>query len=156
MYQCSENVEDFFEFYHPQSGRGFEYPAFQANLRRQKGSGIGGIFQKLGRYLIPFLRNVVLPHAKKAVRNVVVDLVDHEKAWKDSVKEQGINALKGIGSQILSQSGGGLHPIKIIRKPAVKKTHVKRKQAITKKQPTKKKQTARNPGPKKKLRSIFD
>jgi len=106
MYLHTDEPMDFFNIYHPQKG-GEHFPIFQANLGRQRGHGIGGIFQNLSRFLKPLFQKYVLPHAARAVRNAAVDIVDNNKPWRGVVQEQGISALKGIGHDILNQSGSG-------------------------------------------------
>jgi hypothetical protein len=79
---------------------------FRANIGRQRGSGIGGIFGAIARRLLPLAQKYVLPHAKDFFANIVGDI--GKRNLKESFKEHSVNALKGIKSQVLNQSGSGV------------------------------------------------
>jgi len=159
MYLHSDEQMDFFNIYHPQKG-GEYFPIYQSNLGRQRGHGIGGIFQNLSRFLKPLLEKYVLPHAARAVRNAAVDIVDNNRSWKEVVKEQGVQALKGVGKDILDQSGSGrgrkrkkYNYQKII--VTKKRKTIKKKNKSRKKTKKKSKQVIKTKRVKK-FKSIFD
>lgn len=109
-------INDLVRLYHPQVGRGMDdgLMFYKSNYKRQRGSGLGGILGTLARKLIPIAKNIlwpaakkyVLPHAASAARHVAGDVFSGRNI-KESVKEHGSHALKGIGEGILTQSGSG-------------------------------------------------
>jgi hypothetical protein len=102
---------DFFKLYNPQTGGTFGTDGSSFYRRqvigRQRGYGIGGIFGAVARRLLPFVGNLIWPHAKSAMKNIAVDVLDGGRPWQESLKENSINALKGIGGQVFAQSGKG-------------------------------------------------
>jgi hypothetical protein len=132
VYHCNLREEDFFKLYHPQRGGAYGTPFFKSNIGRQRGSGIGGIFGAIRRTLLPLFSKYVLPHARTALRNVAIDLLDSKRPVKETLKDHGVKALKGIGQDIINQSGSGrgrkrkLHPTSN-KKNSPKK--IKRKQS---------------------------
>ncbi len=114
MYHIDENT--LMRLYNPQVGSGHDdgLTFYRSNYRRQRGAGLGSIFGSIARRLIPFARNFllpaakkyVLPHATEAVKNIADDIFSGKNV-KQSLKEHGKTAIKGIGSNILSQSGSG-------------------------------------------------
>jgi len=102
-----------FVYEHPQFGAGLAY--YRPSILRQRGSGLGGIFGSVFRRLIPFARDIllpaakkyVLPHAEEAIGNIAGDLINGRSNIKDSLKANGITALKKIGKSVLDQSGSG-------------------------------------------------
>lgn len=110
------NVNDLVRLYNPQVGRGLDdgLTYYKSSYRRQRGAGLGGILGTIARRLIPIAKNIlwpaakkyVLPHATDAARQVAGDIISGRNV-KESVKEHGIHALKGIGGRIISQSGSG-------------------------------------------------
>jgi len=162
MYLHSDDPINFFNIYHPQKG-GEYFPIFQANLGRQRGHGIGGIFQNLSRFLKPLFEKYVLPHAARAVRNVAVDIVDNNRPWKHAITEEGVNALKGISHDILNQSGSGRpRKRKHVRKAPnkiVKRTKKSKKKTVIQVRSKNRKQKSKRKSYRKsykKLKSIFD
>jgi hypothetical protein len=139
-FDCGMKQEDFFNLYHPQRGGtvGLDGSTFfRANLGRQRGSGIGGIFGAIARRLIPFATKYILPHAKTLLGNFASDVFDKNRNWKESLKENGINALKGVGRDVLTQSGSGFrrnypgdHLLKQVRKTIKKSPKPKKIKSI--------------------------
>ena len=84
-----------------------EFLFYRANLRRQKGYGLGGLFGTLARYVIPFAKNILWPHAKRALRDIAVDVVDDRVPFKQAIKSRSIGALKSVGRDIMNQTGRG-------------------------------------------------
>ena len=171
IYNCNLNEEDFFKLYHPQQRGGavaLDGSSFfkASTYSRQRGHGIGGIFGAIGRRLLPFIKQYVLPHAATAVKNVVSDVYTGKKNWKDSLKHEGINALKGIGASYLTQSGSGVRrrrksekrkPKKRKKRTAKKRVLKRIKRTRTKKRRVVKKRAKRVKRKSKKVvRSIFD
>jgi hypothetical protein len=159
-YNCGLSEQDFFRLYHPQRGGTIGADGtlfFKSSFGRQHGSGIGGIFGAIGRRLLPFLKNVIWPHAKRALRNVAVDVVDNDRPWQDSLKSNGMEALKGIGSSVLSQSGSGIRrKRRSVTNPKLKKKKAKYstvKRKLKKKSKAGKKRTVKR---KPKFVSIFN
>lgn len=79
---------------------------FRPNIRRQHGMGLGGFFSKMFKKLIPFAKSVLLPHAVTAARNIADDYLEG-KDVKASLKSNALGAIKGVGQQVLDQSGSG-------------------------------------------------
>lgn len=105
---------DFFRLYNPQRQQyGGAIGAdgsvfFKAYGSRQRGHGIGGIFGAIARRLLPFLGKHVAPHAKSALANIASDVLGNNRNLKESLKEHGMTALKGVGNSIFGQSGSGI------------------------------------------------
>jgi hypothetical protein len=87
---------DIYNIYHPIQSGGTS-PFYQANLRRQRGSGIGGILGTIARTVMPFLAKYVFPSAKTFVRKTAGDIFSGRNV-KETLKEHGIDALKDVGS----------------------------------------------------------
>ena len=100
-----------------QPGYGLVY--YRGYGYRQKGRGLGSFFGNLIKNLIPFAKNTLLPaaqkyvfpHAKEMVKNVGKDILTQNMSFRDSLRQHGIDALKGAGSTILNQSGSGYQGI---------------------------------------------
>jgi len=107
---------DIYQFYNPkQSGRGIEDLAFyRGNWRRQKGAGLGGILGSIGRRLLPLARRFLLPSAKKAAKNIALDILSGKNV-KESLKDRSKTAIKEVGHQIIDQIGSGRR--KKLKKP---------------------------------------
>lgn len=170
MYVCKMDEKEFFKLYHPQQRGGAVGEDgsvfFKAYGSRQRGHGIGGIFGAIGRRLLPFIGKYVLPHAKTALERVATDVIHNKRNWKDSVKEHGVNALKGVGSSIFTQSGSGVQRKRTAqhgcgfkkRRNLIKKAARlrKRQRGGRLKKKSKKKKLERKETRRKKPRSIFD
>ena len=146
MYSCHDNPESFFELYTPQQGGSLL--AYKSSFTRQKGHGIGGIFGAIASRLIPIVQKIlphVLPHAKTAVKNIAMDVINGRQPLKDSLKANAKEALKGVGRSLINQSGSGRRRRRIPRKSSkrkktkqIKKKSRKRKRVVSfKKKPTK-------------------
>jgi len=102
-------VDEFYKLYVPQYGGtldnelGFYRPTFV----RQRGAGFGSFLMNIGRKLIPFAKQYILPHAKNALKTVALDVLDNNANLKDSLKKNSIEALKAAGREIVHQSGSG-------------------------------------------------
>jgi len=131
---------------HSQIGGGLAY--YRPSTLRQRGSGLGGVFGSVLRSLIPFARNYilpaakkfVLPHAEEAIGRIAGDIINGRSDIRDSIKSNGMTALKKIGKSVLDQSGSGrsrkrrhtsVNPIQN-KKPKINKT----KKKISKKRKT--------------------
>nr|DAC81376.1 TPA_asm: cupiennin [Orchesella springtail adintovirus] len=114
MYQV--DIDQLTRLYSPQKGRGLDdgLQFYKSSYRRQKGAGLGGIFGSIARHLIPFAKNVLFPaakkylapHAKIAARSLAGDILSGRNV-RESIKDRGSTAIKGIGHDILNQSGTG-------------------------------------------------
>jgi len=113
MYQV--DVHDLARLYRPQTGRGADSLNFyKSSYRRQRGAGLGSVLGAIARTLIPLAKNIlwpaakkyVIPHAKEAAKHFAGDVLTGRNV-KESFKEHSKGALKGIGTQITSQSGTG-------------------------------------------------
>lgn len=112
----SADVNAMIRLYTPQVGSGHDdgLTFYRSNYRRQRGAGLGSIFGSLARRLIPFAKNFllpaaqkyILPHATEAAKSIADDIFSGKNV-KQSLKEHGKTAIKGIGNQLLSQSGSG-------------------------------------------------
>ena len=100
-----------------QPGYGLVY--YRGYGYRQKGRGLGSFFGNLMRNLIPFAKNTLLPaaqkyvvpYAKEMAKNVGKDILAQKMSFRDSLRHHGVDALKGVGSTILNQSGSGYQGI---------------------------------------------
>jgi hypothetical protein len=138
---------------------------YKANLRRQKGYGLGGLFGTIAKYVLPFAKRFILPHAKRAVRDIALDVTDSNIPFKESLKRRGIGALKAIGKDVLEQKGSGKKRKIQKKKP---KTKTRKSSKLSKKSATKsiKRKTTKNSKLNKKaqkrkqksvkIKSIFD
>ena len=159
-FNCGDDMELFFRKLPVQYGGAatMDRPMFFAGVRRQRGAGIGGIFGTLARRLLPFAKKYILPHALEAVKNVASDLSEG-KNFKQSLKQNGIGALKSAGNQILNQSGSGFRRKKTKSKSTGrvgkkgKKSRVRKQKKKAKK--PKRSKTNRRRKEKSPLRSIF-
>lgn len=97
-----------------------------SGVRRQKGSGLGGIFGAIGKYLIPIARDYIIPHIIPAVKNVIQDKIE-KKDIKSSVKKHGLNALKDIGVKVFTQKGSGRRRRRKTTKKASTKSRIKKR-----------------------------
>jgi len=106
--------ENYVAYAHPQfGGGGLAY--YRPSVLRQRGSGLGGVFGSVLRSLLPFARNFlipaakkyVLPHAEEAIGNIAGDIFNGRVNIRDSIKSNGVAALKKIGRGVLDQSGCG-------------------------------------------------
>lgn len=114
MYQA--DVNQLVKLYTPQVGRGLDNGLvfYKSSYKRQRGAGLGSILGSLARHLIPLAKNIlwpatkkyVLPHAASAAKQVASDVLSGRNV-KESIKDHGKQALKGIGEQIINQSGSG-------------------------------------------------
>jgi len=114
MYQA--DVNQLVRLYNPQVGRGLDdgLVYYKSSYRRQRGAGLGSILGSIARRLIPIAQNIlwpaakkyVLPHAATAAKQVASDVLSGRNV-KESIKDHGKQALKGIGEQIVNQSGSG-------------------------------------------------
>jgi hypothetical protein len=163
MYHCGLSENDFFKIYHPsiQTGGtlgldGSSY--YQTNyMGRQRGRGIFGF---LGKRFLPWVGKYIWPHAKKAIANTAVQVLDQNRPWREALKDNGIEALKGAGNQIMNQSGSGIRrgrkrratrTISKSKKRKVSKKKAKRTKLVSKKRGKKTKKRKQQ-----KIRSIFD
>lgn len=102
--------------YTPQVGKGHDdgLTFYRSSYRRQRGAGLGSIFGSIARRLIPFAKNFllpaaqkyILPHATEAAKNIADDIFAGKNV-KQTLKQHGKTAIKGIGDQFLGQSGSG-------------------------------------------------
>src|ERR1700760_943108 len=116
--------------YHARNKNGLLYPIkhgigsaplvfYSTNTLRQRGHGMtgygmGGLFRAAARRFVPFMKNVlvpfakkhVVPHAAEALKNVAQDITEG-KALKPSIRARSKSALnRGIRS-VINQSGTG-------------------------------------------------
>lgn len=85
-------------------GAGFEdisvfYPG------RRRGSGIFSTISGIARKVLPFLFNAAKPSVNEFGRSVLSDMVNNGLPLKESLKRNGIRALKTTGQRILSGTG---------------------------------------------------
>jgi len=92
-----------------------------SGVRRQRGAGLGGIFGAVARHLVPFFKKFIIPHAATAVGAIASDIASKKQSLSSSLKEHGKQALKRVGTQIISQSGSGKR-----RKRSSKATTIKK------------------------------
>ena len=90
------------------ASRQVEIPYYRA-VRRQRGRGFGALAQSIGRSAIPFLRNYVVPGAKRIGADKlefavpeIAEVVSGRKNFKTAVKSVGKQTLRkplGEGSR---------------------------------------------------------
>lgn len=142
-----------------QHGYGLMY--YRGSPYRQKGHGLGSFFGNLMSRFIPFARKTllpaaqkyVLPHATAMVKNVASDILSQNQNLGESLRQHGLAALKGVGKNIIDQSGSGLprsNTRKRKRVQAVKKRRVKKSNS------TKGKRKPRQKGKKQRIRKRTD
>lgn len=118
----------------PYRQAGFGLRFYRRNAYSQKGRGVGSFFAKLMKTLIPFARDTLLPAAKKHLfphatqmaKNVTRDVLSQNMSLRESLKQHGMTALKGVGDSVGGQSGSGLRSLKT-RKRSAKKAKSSRK-----------------------------
>lgn len=117
----------------------FDHEAYHATLRSladnsyqvrsfQRGGGIGGVCRKLLRFLIPIIRDHVLPHVQTIASNVASDVMNHNSSIKEAVIKQTKQLaarLRGGTVQNINQVGGGI--TRCIKKPKLRPLIAKRK-----------------------------
>ena len=101
---------DFKEYYLNQAGSGLPY--FQGTLY-QKGYGLGGVFRRIFKYIMPIVREHALPAVKsvgkeflKSAANVVNDSLGGEQ--KSSAKKRLSESMKNISERYNLHEGEGL------------------------------------------------
>jgi hypothetical protein len=107
MSHCNLNESDFLRLYNPVQSGG--QPFFQANLRRQRGNGIGGIFGSIGRFLLPLVKKYILPRAATAARNVAKDVFAGQNVGQ-SLRTHGLGGLQSAGREFISDLAQGNLP----------------------------------------------
>ena len=146
MYQA--NVDQLIRLYSPQRGGGANDGLlyYKSDYRRQRGAGLGSIFGAIAKRLIPFAKNFlwpatqkyVLPRAQEAIKGVTEDIFAGKNVAQ-SLKDHGKEAIKGIGSDVLNQSGSGRQ-----RKRTRSRVVAKRKRiSVSKKRAPKKKKSTK-------------
>lgn len=102
---------DFKDYYLKQAGSGLPY--FQGSLY-QKGYGLGGIFRRIFKYIMPIVRENALPAVKtvgrellKSAANVVNDSLSGENL-KTSAKKRLSESIKNISDKFNPHEGEGL------------------------------------------------
>ena len=145
-----------------QPGYGLMY--YRGSALRQKGRGLGSFFGNLMKTFIPFAKNTlfpaakkyILPHATEMARNVAKDVLTEGKSIRSSLRDNGLQALKGVGSAIVNQSGSGYqrkYTRKRKRSAKQKSNRVAKKRKVTKS--SKKRPTPRRRRRPKSRRDIF-
>lgn len=110
---------------------------YRPNVRRQHGHGLGAFFGRLASRLIPFAKEFILPHATKAAKNLAGDLLEGRN-FKQSLKSNAVGVLKGVGNQLINQSGSGLRRGKKRKQTTKPKKSVKRRRVSKPKRKLKK------------------
>ena len=126
-------MADFNKYYALQSQglSGFNGPSFQ------KGHGLGSMFKRLFRWVIPIIKQNAAPLLNTAmegikssvsdgVSNFQKDLDDDKKSIKESAKQRIMETFKGIKRNLETQSGSGSRK----RKKRVKRTRRSSPQSI--------------------------
>src|SRR5688572_16811495 len=107
MWTCNLNEDEFFKLYDPSQSGG--QPFYQANLRRQRGNGIGGIFGTIGRFLLPLVKKYILPTAASTARNIAQDVLAGRNVGQ-AIKAHGWDGLKTAGNEFISDVAQGNLP----------------------------------------------
>ena len=86
---------------------------FRAMGRRQRGSGLGGLFRSAARFLTPHLKKGLKYAGKRALTagsNMIQDMSDNNTSFKDAFKSQAKNEFVNAKNEIKS-----LKPINILK-----------------------------------------
>ena len=120
-YSCADDVELFFKRLPRQSGGAItpDGRVYFQGSRRQRGSGLGGVFSAFGRRLIPFARKFILPYAVQAVQSIASDF-GAGRGFKESLKDNSMRAFKSAGRDYFNQTGSGVRRKNTGRRSAVK------------------------------------
>jgi hypothetical protein len=112
-YKCDENLDDFYRHLPIQRGGSFspEGRLYFAGVRRQRGAGLGGLFGTIARRFLPFATKYLLPRASEILSKVSDDMANGKK-FTNSLKGHSLDALKGLGAELLNQSGKGRRRMK--------------------------------------------
>lgn len=68
----------------------------------QRGGGFFSSLANLAKSAVPFLMRTVAPSAMKFTQDVISDVSSGQQNVRGALKKRGIEALKGVGSQLLA------------------------------------------------------
>lgn len=128
---------------------------YRPNVRRQHGHGLGAFFGRMFRHLLPFAKNVILPSAIGAVRNIASDRLEG-KNLKESLKSNAIGVLKDVGSNLLGQTGSGRRRGRKRKRSSKPKNKNVKKRKITKRRKPAKRRRVKKSLKKSDFVSLFD
>lgn len=111
---------------------------YTSSYKRQRGAGLGSILGSLAKRLMPFAKQIlwpaakkyVLPHAKSAALALTDDILEGKNVGQ-SLKQRGVEAIKGATQQLRDQSGTGKRKKRTRAKPYKRKTKKKLNKTIT-------------------------
>ena len=69
-----------------------------------QGSGFLDIISKIGKFVLPAVKNIIAPAASEFAHNVIDDIMTGQ-SLKKTIKTRGVQGLKKIGSRILHGRG---------------------------------------------------
>ena len=68
----------------------------------QRGGGFFSSLANLAKSAVPFLMRTIAPNAMKFTQDVISDVSSGQRNVRGALKKRGIEALKGVGSQLLA------------------------------------------------------
>lgn len=95
---------------------------FQPARRLRKGSGFFSLISGIAKRVLPFLFKAAKPAAKEFGKSVIEDVITKKRPIRQSLKENGVNALKQTGMNMLRGSGKVTKKRKLRKRKKMKKT----------------------------------
>ena len=80
---------------------------FQSPVLYQKGSGLFSFLKGIGRRAIPFIIKNVVPEALDMGKGIFDDVTSGQAKLKESLKNRGIRAVRGVARRATTRGGGG-------------------------------------------------
>jgi len=80
---------------------------FQSPVLYQKGAGLFSFLRGIGRRAIPFIMKNVVPEALDMGKGILDDVATGRDNFKQSLKQRGLSALKGVGRRATTTKGAG-------------------------------------------------
>ena len=79
---------------------------FQSPILYQKGAGLFSFLKGIGKRVIPFIIKNVVPEALDMGKGVFDDVTSGQVKLKDSLKNRGMRAVRGVARRATTRGGG--------------------------------------------------